>query len=44
MDEIARHSRDLDEQFPKHEQLLTSEIRDREAIPDSIKDFLGTGK
>jgi sporulation protein YhbH len=36
--------KDLDERFPKHTQLLTSEIRDKDAIPDSIKEFLGTGK
>ena len=40
----GQFKKDLDDRFPKHAQLLTSEIRDREAIPDSIKEFLGTGK
>jgi len=40
----GQFKKDLDDRFPKHEQLLTSEIRDKDAIPDSIKDFLGTGK
>ena len=40
----GQFKKDLDERFPKHEQLLTSEIRDKESIPDSIKDFLGKGK
>jgi len=34
----------LDDKYPKHPQLLTSEIRDKDSIPDSIKEFLGTGK
>jgi sporulation protein YhbH len=36
--------RDLDEHFRDDERLLTSEIRDRDGIVDSIKDFLGKGK
>ncbi|MDD9936738.1 MAG: DUF444 family protein [Myxococcales bacterium] len=36
--------KDLEEHFKGEEQLLTSEIRDRDAITDSIKDFLGKGK
>ncbi len=40
----GQFKKDLDDRFPKNEQLLTSEIRDKDSIPDSIKDFLGTGK
>lgn len=36
--------RDLTEKFKTHEQLITSKIEDKSAIPRSIKDFLGKGK
>lgn len=36
--------RDLTEAFPDEEMLITSEIAGREAIMDSIRDFLGKGK
>jgi uncharacterized sporulation protein YeaH/YhbH (DUF444 family) len=36
--------KDLDEHLGDDERLLTSEIRDREGIVDSIRDFLGKGK
>ena len=36
--------KDLREHFRSEERLITSEIRDRDAIVDSIKDFLGKGK
>ncbi|MBI5481247.1 MAG: DUF444 family protein [Deltaproteobacteria bacterium] len=36
--------KDLHEHFQDDERLVTSEIRNKEAIMDSIKDFLGTGK
>jgi uncharacterized sporulation protein YeaH/YhbH (DUF444 family) len=36
--------KDLDEHFKGDERVLTSEIKDRDAIMDSIKDFLGKGK
>jgi len=36
--------KDLKEHFRSDERLITSEIRDREAIVDSIKEFLGKGK
>ncbi|MDH5674245.1 MAG: DUF444 family protein [Myxococcales bacterium] len=36
--------KDLHEHFAGEDKLLTSEIRDRDAIMDSIKDFLGKGK
>ena len=36
--------KDLREQFDKDERVVTSEIRDRDAIVGSIKDFLGKGK
>ena len=39
----GQFKKDLDEKFPDHEQVLTSEIRDKEGIPDSIRDFLGKG-
>ena len=35
---------ELDEHFPGHEQILTSEIQDKDSICDSIHDFLGRGK
>jgi uncharacterized sporulation protein YeaH/YhbH (DUF444 family) len=36
--------KDLKEHFRDEGRLVTSEIRDRDAIVDSIKDFLGRGK
>lgn len=36
--------KDLEEHLRDDERVLTSEIRDRDAIVDSIKDFLGKGK
>jgi len=36
--------KDLQEHFPDEERLVTSEIKGKEAIMDSIKDFLGRGK
>ncbi|MBU4484891.1 DUF444 family protein [bacterium] len=36
--------RDLLDKFPSHEQLITSKIENKDAIPKSIKDFLGKGK
>lgn len=36
--------RDLTERFGSTEQLVTSKIEDKAAIPRSIKDFLGKGK
>ncbi|MBX3249780.1 MAG: DUF444 family protein [Myxococcales bacterium] len=36
--------KDLREHFSKEERLITSEIRDRDAIVGSIRDFLGKGK
>jgi sporulation protein YhbH len=36
--------KDLKEHFGKDERLITSEIRDRDAIVGSIRDFLGKGK
>jgi len=36
--------KDMREEFGDDEQLVLSEIQDREAIYDSIKDFLGKGK
>ncbi|MDX2051450.1 MAG: DUF444 family protein [Polyangiaceae bacterium] len=36
--------KDLKEHFGSDERVITSEIRDREAIVGSIKDFLGKGK
>ncbi len=36
--------KDLDEHFKNDERVLTSEIKDRDAIVDSIKEFLGKGK
>ncbi len=40
----GQFKKDLDEHFKEHPQILTSEIRDKEGIYDSIKDFLGKGK
>jgi uncharacterized protein len=36
--------RDLVEHFKEEEQLITSKVPNKEAIPQSIKDFLGKGK
>ncbi|MDP6959730.1 MAG: DUF444 family protein, partial [Planctomycetota bacterium] len=40
----GQFKKDLDERFKGNEQILTSEIRNKEGIYDSIKDFLGKGK
>jgi len=40
----GQFKKDLDEKFPEHEQLITSEIKDKDGIVDSIRDFLGKGK
>jgi hypothetical protein len=36
--------KDLEKEFKGEEQLVTSQIKDRDAIYDSIKDFLGKGR
>ena len=36
--------KDLKEHFSKDERVVTSEIRDKDAVVGSIKDFLGKGK
>jgi hypothetical protein len=36
--------KDLREHFSSDERVITSEIRDRDAVVGSIKDFLGKGK
>ena len=36
--------KDLREHFGKDERVITSEIRDKDAIVGSIKEFLGKGK
>jgi len=36
--------RELEKELPDHEKLVTSKIRDREHIVDSIRDFLRKGK
>jgi hypothetical protein len=36
--------KDLREHFGSDDRVVTSEIRDRDAIVGSIKDFLGKGK
>ena len=36
--------KDLREHFASDERVITSEIRDRDAVVSSIKDFLGKGK
>jgi uncharacterized protein len=36
--------KDLKEHFAKDERVVTSEIRDKDAVVGSIKDFLGKGK
>ncbi len=40
----GQFKRDLDEHFGKDERIITSEIRDKEGIYDSIRDFLKKGK
>ncbi len=35
--------KDLREHFSKDERVITSEIRDKDAIVNSIKEFLGKG-
>jgi sporulation protein YhbH len=40
----GQFKKDLDEHFGKNEQLITSEIKDKDGIVDSIKEFLGKGK
>ncbi len=36
--------KDLEQHFGDEEKLITSEIKGKEAIMDSIRDFLGKGK
>ena len=36
--------KDLREHFAKDDRVVTSEIRDKDAVVGSIKDFLGKGK
>jgi hypothetical protein len=36
--------KDLRDHFGKDERVVTSEIRDKDAIVGSIKEFLGKGK
>jgi hypothetical protein len=40
----GQFKKDLDEKFRGDERILTSEIRDKDGIVDSIKDFLGKGR
>jgi hypothetical protein len=40
----GQFKKDLDERFPEDERLVTSEIKDKDGIVDSIRDFLGKGK
>ncbi len=40
----GQFKRDLDEQFRGNEGVVTSEIKDKDGIYDSIKEFLGRGK
>lgn len=40
----GQFKKDLDEAFESDDRVITSEIRDRSGIYDSIKDFLGKGK
>lgn len=39
----GQFKKDLDEKFPDRERVLTSEIKDKDGIADSIRDFLGKG-
>ena len=41
---IQQFIKDLEEHFDEESNLVTSEIKGKEAIMDSIKDFLGKGK
>ena len=41
---VAALIKDLKEHFSKDERVVVSEIRDKDAIVGSIKDFLGKGK
>ncbi len=36
--------KDLNENFDEDDSLVVSEIKDKEAIMESIRDFLGKGK
>jgi uncharacterized sporulation protein YeaH/YhbH (DUF444 family) len=36
--------KDLKEHFARDDRVVTSEIRDKDAVVNSIKDFLGKGK
>lgn len=40
----GQFKRDLDEEFREEERLVTSEIKDRMGIYDSIREFLGRGR
>ncbi len=40
----GQFKKDLDESFPGDDRIITSEIKDRSNIFESIKDFLGKGK
>ncbi len=40
----GQFKKDLDERFRNHEQVITSEIKDKDGILDSIKAFLGKGR
>ena len=40
----GQFKKDLDEHFGKSDHLITSEIKDKDGITDSIRDFLGKGK
>lgn len=40
----GQFKKELEDSFPKHPQLIVSEILDKNGIPNSIKEFLGTGK
>ena len=41
----GQFKKDLDEHFGREDgRIITSEIRDREGIYDSIREFLGKGK
>ena len=40
----GQFKKDLDDKFPNNDNIITSEIKDKDAIYDSIKDFLGKGK
>ena len=40
----GQFKKDLDEQLKGEDRIITSEIRDKDGIYESIKDFLGKGK